>query len=280
VPSWTSFVPAREPFDGRAVLDFLAARAVPGVEEVAGGRYRRTLALPGGPALVAVVPAAAGVRCELELREAADAGEAVARCAHLFGVHADPAAVVATLGQDPLLEPLVRRRPDLRVPGAADGFELAVRAIVGQQVSVAAARTVLGRIAALHGEPLAEPAGALTHLFPSPAALAAVDPDGLPFPRARAEALRALARLAGSGELRLDRDADPGETRAGLMAIPGVGPWTADYVAMRALADPDVFLAADVGVRNALARLGGTPDPERWRPWRSYATVHLWRSLG
>ena len=271
-------VPAIEPFDGESVLGFLAARAVPGVEEVAGGRYRRTLALSGGPAVVAVVPAAAGVRCEVEPAGAAD--EAIARCSHLFGVHADPAPVAATLGRDPLLEPLVRRRPGLRVPGAADGFELAVRAIVGQQVSVAAARTVLGRIAALHGEPLAEPAGALTHLFPSPEALAAVDPDGLPFPRSRAEALRTLARLVGSGELRLDRDADPDETRAGLMAIPGVGPWTADYVAMRALADPDVFLAGDVGVRNALARLPGTPDPERWRPWRSYAVMHLWRSLG
>ena len=147
-----------------------------------------------------------------------------------------------------------------------DGFELAVRAIVGQQVSVAGARTVLGRLAEQHGF--------------SAAALAEADPGSFPFPRTRALALVELARRTAAGELVLDAGADPDEARELLTRIPGVGPWTAGYVAMRALGDPDVFLPGDVGIRNALARLGGAPDDGAWRPWRSYAVVHLWRSLG
>jgi AraC family transcriptional regulator of adaptative response / DNA-3-methyladenine glycosylase II len=150
-----------------------------------------------------------------------------------------------------------------------------VRAIVGQQVSVAGARTVLGRIVAEHGEPLGRgrtrgQTPTPVRLFPAPSALARADPGSFPFPRARANALIEVARLAERGELRLDS----------LTAIPGIGPWTASYVAMRALGDRDVFLPTDVGVRNALARLGGAADPERWRPFRSYAVTHLWRSLG
>jgi AraC family transcriptional regulator of adaptative response / DNA-3-methyladenine glycosylase II len=154
------------------------------------------------------------------------------------------------------------------VPGAVDGFELAVRAIVGQQVSVAGARTILGRLVAEHGAPLA------------PEALAEVDPESLPMPRGRARALIEVARLTATGELVLDAGADPAEAREQLLAVPGIGPWTADYIAMRALADPDVFLAGDVGVRHALARLEGAADPSAWRPWRSYAVMHLWRSIG
>ena len=167
-----------------------------------------------------------------------------------------------------------------------------MRAIVGQQVSVAAARTVLGRLVAEHGEPLGgrtgarthrvladPPHGGLTHRFPGAAAVAELDPAALPFPRRRGEALRALARLVMAGELHLDAGADGDETRAALMEIPGVGEWTASYVAMRALGDPDVFPPGDVGIRRALAGLGGEADPERWRPWRSYAVIQLWRSL-
>jgi AraC family transcriptional regulator, regulatory protein of adaptative response / DNA-3-methyladenine glycosylase II len=174
----------------------------------------------------------------------------------------------------------VRERPGLRVPGCVDGFELGVRAIVGQQVSVQAARTVLGRLAATYGEPLAEPDGRLTHRFPRADALANADPAALPFPRARARALGSLARLSADGELRLDAGSDAAETLRVLSGIPGVGPWTASYVAMRALGDPDVFLPGDVGIRHALARLGGEACDEHWRPWRSYAVMHLWRSLG
>jgi AraC family transcriptional regulator of adaptative response / DNA-3-methyladenine glycosylase II len=272
-------LPCREPFDGESLLAFLEARAIPGVEEVAGGTYRRTLALEHGAGVAALTPTAGGVRCELRLDDLRDLTAAVARCRRLLDLDADPLAIAAQLESDGPLAPLVRRRPGLRVPGCVDGFELAVRAIVGQQVSVQAARTVLGRIVAAHGEPLAEPDGGLTHRFPSAAALAEADPSAFPFPARRAAALIELARRADAGELRLDAGADAAEELAVLREIPGVGPWTAAYVAMRALGDPDVFLPGDVGIRHALARLDGTAADERWRPWRSYAVMHLWRSL-
>ena len=272
-------LPCREPFDGVSLLGFLAARAIPGVEEVEGATYRRTLALEHGPAVVALTPGDGVVRAELRLANLRDLTAAVARCRRLFDLDADPLAISSQLAEDRALAPLVSARPGLRVPGCVDGFELGVRAIVGQQVSVAAARTVLGRIAARYGEPVAEPDGGLTHRFPAAAALAELDPAALPFPRKRAEALRSLARLMAAGELHLDAGADAGETRAKLMEIPGVGEWTASYVAMRALGDPDVFLPGDVGIRHALARLGSDAAPERWRPWRSYAVMQLWRSL-
>jgi AraC family transcriptional regulator, regulatory protein of adaptative response / DNA-3-methyladenine glycosylase II len=171
------------------------------------------------------------------------------------------------------------------VPGTVDGAELAGRAVLGQQVSVPAARTGAGRLVAEHGEALARPRGAVTALFPAAAALAALDPARLPMPRARAEALVALCRALADGELRLDAGADRVEARRALMALPGIGPWTAGYVATRALGDPDVFLAEDLGVRHALRRLGGPDDPRRaralaaaWSPWRSYATQQLWQA--
>jgi len=275
----TLLLPTIEPFDGASLLAFLGARAVAGVEEVIDGTYRRTLALERGGAVVALTPGAAGLRVELELGHPDDAGEAAERCRRLFDLDADPRAVAAALGPDAVIGPLVRARPGLRVPGAVDGFEMAARAIVGQQVSVAGARTVLGRLAADYGEPLRAPAGTLTHRFPAPTALAAADPERLPFPRTRAEALVSVARLAAAGELRLDAPADLAETQAALLAVRGVGPWTASYVAMRALGDRDAFLPGDVGIRHALARLGSDGGDERWRPWRSYALMHLWRSL-
>jgi AraC family transcriptional regulator of adaptative response / DNA-3-methyladenine glycosylase II len=250
-----------------------------GVEEVIGGTYRRTARLVRGGAVIAVTPEASGVRCELRLDDPSDADDAAGRCRRLFDLDADPSAIAAGLARDPLLAPLVRRHPGLRVPGAVDGFEMAARAIVGQQVSVAGARTVLGRLVAEYGEPLAQPDGGLTRRFPAPAAIAEADPAGFPFPRTRAEALVTVARLVARGELRLDGEADPAEVRAALTAVRGVGPWTASYVAMRALGDPDAFLPGDVGIRHALARLGSAADDERWRPWRSYAVMHLWRSL-
>jgi AraC family transcriptional regulator, regulatory protein of adaptative response / DNA-3-methyladenine glycosylase II len=289
-------LPCREPFDGESVLAFLAARAIPGVEEAEGLTYRRTLALEHGPALIALTPEPRMVRAELRLADLRDLTAAVARCRRLFDLDADPVAISSQLGEDRALAPLVAARPGLRVPGCADGFELGVRAIVGQQVSVAAARTVLGRLVARYGEPLPEPGdtaadrsdhGAalcldgdpLTHCFPAAAALAEVDPRELPFPRGRGEALRELARRVSSGELHLDAGADVPDTRAALLEIAGVGDWTASYIAIRALGDPDVFLPGDVGIRHALERLGVDAEPERWRPWRSYAVMQLWRSL-
>ena len=287
-------LPCREPFDGESVVAFLAARAIPGVEEVEGVTYRRTLALEHGPAVVALSPEPRTVRAELRLADLRDLTTAVARCRQLFDLDADPVTISSQLGEDRTLVPLVAARPGLRVPGCADGFELGARAIVGQQVSVPAARTVLGRLVARYGKQLREPDGApaarsdgdgrlagrggpLTHLFPAAAVLAEVDPGELPFPRGRGEALRELARRVFTGELHLDAGADPRETRAGLLEIPGVGDWTASYIAMRALGDPDVFLPGDVGIRHALERLGADAQPERWRPWRSYAVMHLWR---
>jgi AraC family transcriptional regulator, regulatory protein of adaptative response / DNA-3-methyladenine glycosylase II len=269
----------RAPFDGEALIGFLAARAIPGVESVEGLTYRRSIDLPGGGGVVELTPESPdGVLCRLWLDDPGDRDAAVARCRRLLDLDADPAAVAAHLEPDPVLGELVRRRPGLRVPGCADGFELAVRAIVGQQVSVAGARTILGRLAALYG-------GAPGR-FPGPAALAEVDPGAFPFPRTRGEALRELARLAAGGELDLEAGADPQATRSRLLGIRGIGPWTAEYIAMRALGDPDAWPPGDVGVRHALERLGQPPGEraalklaEAWRPWRSYAVMHLWAGL-
>jgi AraC family transcriptional regulator, regulatory protein of adaptative response / DNA-3-methyladenine glycosylase II len=253
------WLPATEPFDGESLMAFFGARAVAGLEEVKSGSYRRSVLLKNGGGVVCVRPERAGVHVDLELEDARDADEAVAVVRRVFDLDADPAEIDAVLGSDPLLAPLVVERPGVRVPGAWDSFEIAVRAIVGQQVSVAGARTVLGRMVARYGG------------WPTPEMLAASDPSSFPFPRARGEALVQLARLVASGT---------SVTRPRLLAIPGIGPWTADYIAMRALGDRDVFLPTDVGVRRALERLGGPADPERWRPWRSYALMHLWHSVG
>ncbi len=289
---------ARPPFDGAAVVAFLAAHAVAGVEEVVGGTYRRSVRLPRGHGVVALTPVAGGVRAELELTDLRDLGAAVERARRTLDLDADPVAVDALLGADPVLAPLVAARPGLRVPGHDDGAELAVRAVLGQQVSLAAARTHAARLVLSHGEPLPAPSGGLTHLFPSPAALADLDPESLALPRARGRALRGLAAALAAGELVLERGADRDEAAAGLVRLPGIGPWTAAYVRLRALGDPDVFLEGDLAARRALGRLGrlGLDGPEgsaggvpageaarvaqRWRPWRSYALLHAWTSLG
>ncbi|MEA2329920.1 MAG: AraC family transcriptional regulator [Thermoleophilaceae bacterium] len=279
-------LPARAPLDGAGLLSFLGTRAVPGVEEVDGGTYRRSLALEHGGGLVSLTPEEGAVRCVLRLDDLRDLTAAVARCRRLCDLDADPVSIAGQLEADPVLGGLVRRRPGMRVPGCVDGFELAVRAIVGQQVSVAAARTILGRLAARYGEPLAEPAGSIAFRFPTAAALADIEPGALPFPRKRGEALRSLARLVAEDGLRFDAGADSSAALAALLDIPGVGPWTASYVSMRALGDPDAFLAGDVGIRHALWRLGRPAEgaaaaamAEPWRPWRSYAVMHLWSSL-
>ena len=217
-------LPYREPFDGHSLIAFLAARAIPGVEEVEGSTYRRSLSLEHGAGIVSLTPAARFVRCELLLDDLRDLTAAVARSRRLLDLDADPVSISTQLGQDGPLAPLVRERPGLRVPGCVDGFELGVRAIVGQQVSVQAARTVLGRLAAAYGEPLPEPDGGLTHRFPSAAALADADPAALPFPRTRARALGSLARLSADGELRLDAGSDAAETLARAQRDPGSGP--------------------------------------------------------
>ncbi|MDO9455498.1 DNA-3-methyladenine glycosylase, partial [Nocardioides sp.] len=196
----------------------------------------------------------------------------------------DPLAVADHFAGDPVIGPLARATPGLRLPGQVDGAETAIRTVIGQQVSVTGARTVTGRIVEVHGLAVETGVPGLTRLFPTSAALAAADPETLPMPRARGRALVALAGALASGAIALDRGTDRDAVRAALVALPGIGPWTADYVAMRALAHPDVFLSTDIGVRNALRGLGHDPVAsldrvDDWRPWRSYALMHLWNTL-
>jgi AraC family transcriptional regulator of adaptative response / DNA-3-methyladenine glycosylase II len=247
--------------------EFLAARAVTGVEDASSGAFRRTVRLPHGPAVIAL-----GGVVEADPRDRAEAERAARRLAG-----ADSAAADAHLAGDPLLGPFVARRPGLRMPGTVDGGELAVRAVLGQQVSLAAARTLAGRLVAAAGERLAEPRGALTHLWPEPAAIAEVAPR-MPMPRTRQRTLAALA-AALAGGLRLDPESDRAVAREALLELPGIGPWTAEYVAMRALGDPDAWLPTDLGVRHGLDRIGASPEAtEAWRPYRTHAVRHLWAS--
>ena len=283
----------RAPIDGERMLGFLAARAIPGVEEARDGRYLRTIMLPNGPGILSLAPAAGYVDCELQLEDLRDLTAAVQRCRRLLDLDADPEAVTGYLSADPVLGPLALANPGRRSPGHVDGNELALRAVLGQQVSVAAARRLGARLAAAYGKPLSRPDGPLTHCFPEAETLAAADPAALPMPRSRALALTGLASALASGELVLDPGAERDRAEAVLLALPGIGPWTASYIRMRALSDPDAFLPTDVGVLDALSRLGaipaGTPRAraakaaaalaENWRPWRSYAVHHLWAYL-
>ncbi len=272
----------REPFDGAAVLRFLAARAVAGVEEVAGDTYRRTLRLPHGDGLAELTPRADHVECTLRLDELRDLGAAVERCRALFDLDADPQAVDAALGADPVLGGLVAGAPGRRVPGAVDGTELAVRAVIGQQVSVAGARTVAARVATALGRPLSDPRGTLRVTFPSAETLATADPALLPLPATRRRTVQALARAIAEQRLAVGAATERDELRERLLQIPGIGEWTVAYVLMR-LGDTDAFPATDHGVRSALIALGvpagaaaATRLAEAWRPWRAYAVQHLW----
>jgi AraC family transcriptional regulator of adaptative response / DNA-3-methyladenine glycosylase II len=274
-------LPYRGPLDGRWLLDFLGARAVPGTEERLDGAFRTGLRLPHGCGLAELRPEPDAVALRLRLVDVRDLRPALARCRRLLDLDADPDAVLAGLGGDALLGPMVRRRPGIRVPGHPDGAELAIRAVLGQQVSVAAARTQAGRLVRGWGEPLPVAEGRVTHLFPAPAAVAEAAAS-LALPEARRRSLRELALALARGELEVGPGADMAELRRQLLVLPGIGPWTAAYVTMR-LGDPDVFLPTDLGVRRGLARLGVPAHPrqaaalaEAWRPWRSYAVVHLW----
>ncbi len=291
----TMRLPVRTPFAGRRMLDFLAYHLVPGVEVAGPGWYARTLDLPHGSGTVRLALAdlpdtsdrAGGgtgfVTAEFRLEDLRDTAAASERVRRLLDADCDPRAVDDHLAADPVLGDLVRATPGLRVPGQVDGDETAIRTVIGQQVSVTGARTVAGRLAAEHGRPVESDVPGLTHLFPDAATLAAADPATLPMPRARGRALVGLAAALADGRVLLDRGPDRDDVRRALLELPGIGPWTADYVAMRALGHPDVFLPTDLAVRRLLDGLAtpehGDPDPERWRPWRSYALMHLWNTL-
>ncbi|MBX6354639.1 MAG: DNA-3-methyladenine glycosylase 2 family protein [Micromonosporaceae bacterium] len=332
-------LPYRAPLHAPALLEFFAARAVPGLEECGrvaqdGGvadaeTYRRALRLPFGDAIVALTPRPGYVAAALRLADLRDLAPAVARCRRLFDLDADPVAVDAALAADEALAPTVAKEPGVRLPRAVDGFEMAVRAIVGQQISVAAARKVLaallpadtpapsdipagsdapagsdtpmrsetpapvvsaeedsGGISSTDRAAASLTAGTRLRPFPSPEQVLELPDAAFAMPAARRETIRALARAVAAGKLELDPGADRAETERRLTELPGIGPWTASYIALRGLGDPDVFLATDLGVRRGAGLLGLPTDARslaeyarRWGPWRSYATIRLWRQL-
>jgi AraC family transcriptional regulator, regulatory protein of adaptative response / DNA-3-methyladenine glycosylase II len=272
----------RQPYDRDGVVRWLAARAVEGVEDLSEGVYRRTLRLPAGIGMVALAPRDDHVLATFALGEVTDIA-AVHRCRQLLDLDADPRTYTSVLGDDAALAPLVEANPGLRAAGTVDAAETAIRAVLGQQVSLGAARTLAARLVALAGEPLEQPDGSLTHAFPTSEAIAAADLAAIGMPAQRRRTLSAIAGRLAAGSLVLDAGADRDEVSRQLLDVPGVGPWTASYIALRALHDPDAFPAGDLGLRKS-ARALGIPDDERglasraepWRPWRAYAAHYLW----
>lgn len=279
-------LPVRQPFGYEGVFGHLAATAVPGCEEVRDGAYRRVLSLPHGTGIVSLTPAPDHVRCVLTLEDFRDVTVATARCRRLLDLDADPEAVDDALSADDALRPLVVKAPGQRVPRTVDGAEMAVRAVLGQQVSTRAARTLSARLVRTHGRRINDPLGTLTHAFPSIAELTELDPEQLAVPRTRRTTLTTLVASLAARELILDPGTDWQRARSQLRALPGIGPWTTEVIAMRGLGDPDAFPVSDLGVRSAARRQGMPELPgaltersNQWRPWRSYATQYLWTAL-
>ncbi len=278
----------RAPFAAAEIFGFLGLRAVAGVETWDGATYQRVLDLPHGWGIVALTPGQAGdhdghVRCRLDVEDWRDVGVAVHRSRALLDLDCDPLAIDEMLAIDPALATLVAARPGLRSPGHVDGAELAVRALLGQQITVVAARTMAARLVEAAGRPLDEPRPGLTHRFPRPEEILALGDRPIAGPASRSNALITLCRALAGGDISIDIGGDRDEVRARLMGLKGIGPWTAGYISMRALRDPDVFLPSDIGVRHGLQRAGILGDPSArsasWRPWRSYVVHHLWAGL-
>ncbi|MGW2824025.1 AlkA N-terminal domain-containing protein [Streptomyces sp. NPDC001443] len=276
-------LPFRAPLNPDNLFGHLAATAVPGVEEWRDGAYRRTLRLPYGHGIVGLAPRPDHIACRLTLSDLRDLPVAISRCRRMLDLDADPVAVDDHLRTDPVLAPLVDKAPGRRVPRTVDEAEFAVRAVLGQQVSTAAARTHAARLVTAYGEPVDDPEGGLTHLFPSPEALAGLDPETLAMPRTRRTTFTTLVTALAEKSIHLGMEGDWQETRERLLALPGFGPWTVDVIAMRALGDPDAFLATDLGIRRAAQELGLpstsaalTARAAAWRPWRAYAVQYLW----
>jgi AraC family transcriptional regulator, regulatory protein of adaptative response / DNA-3-methyladenine glycosylase II len=276
-------LPFRAPLCPDNLFGHLVATAVPGVEEWRAGAYRRTLRLPHGHGIVALRPQPDHVSCQLALTDLRDLASAISRCRRLLDLDADPQAVDDLLAKDDALAPLVSKAPGRRVPRTVDAAEFALRAVLGQQISTAAARTHAGRLATRLGEPVEDQGGGLIRLFPDVRVLAESDPADLAVPQSRRSSFAALAVALARGDIDLSVGGDWLEARMRLAALPGIGPWTVETIAMRGLGDPDAFPAADLGVRLAADRLGlpAAPAPltERaaaWRPWRAYAVQYLW----
>lgn len=276
-------LPFRRPLCPDNLFGHLAATGVPGVEEWRDGAYRRTLRLPHGHGIVALRPTPDHVECRLSLTDLRDLTTAINRCRWLLDLDADPVAVDEQLRADAVLAPLVDKSPGRRVPRTADADELAVRAVLGQQISTAAARTHAARLVVEHGDPVDDPDGGLTHLFPRPSSLASLDPERLAMPKTRRTTLTALVAALADGTLELSVGSDWEQARARMAELPGLGPWTIETIAMRSLGDPDAFIATDLGITRAAEELGlptsskGLNEHARaWRPWRAYAVQYLW----
>ena len=281
-------LPYRAPYDWDAIIGFLAARAIPGVEVVTPKRYARTLAVDGARGVVIVTPGAGDfLVAEIRFPKVQALPAVIARIRRVFDLAADPALIGAHLSQDPQLAPLVAARPGLRAPGAWDGFELAVRAILGQQITVTAARGLAAKLVAAYGDPIDDPAAqalGLSRVFPGPDRLVGQDIAALGMPRSRGAALEALARTVAADPTIFTPRADLESAMKALTALPGVGEWTAQYIALRELREPDAFPHADIGLMRALTDAEGRrPTPQEllalsqaWRPWRAYAAQHLW----
>lgn len=276
-------LPYRRPFHPDNLFGHLVATAVPGVEEWASGAYRTTVDLPHGPGIVSLRPEDGYIGCTAALSDMRDLAAAVNRCRWLLDLDSDPVMVDSELSRDPALGPLVRAHPGRRVPRIIDGAQFAIRAVLGQQISTAAARTHAGRLVREFGKPLDHPDGTLTHVFPTPEVLLGADPSSLAMPEARRTTVYAVAGALADGSLDVRIGADWHRARAVLDALPGVGPWTRESICMRALGDPDAFIPTDLGVKNSARDLGLPSTPgaltrraEAWRPWRAYAVQYLW----
>jgi AraC family transcriptional regulator of adaptative response / DNA-3-methyladenine glycosylase II len=276
-------LPAREPFDFDRLLTFLAHRAVAGVESADDSSYTRTLRLPRGAGVVQLRGGDGCVWARFDLSDLRDLGAATERVRRLCDLDADPVASDSALAADSLLRASVAARPGMRVPGSVDGDELAIRAVLGQQISVRGASTAAARIAQRCGEAVEGLGDGPTLLFPSAQSVAALDPADLAMPQSRARALIGLAQALAGGDIRLDGAHERAAVHEQLLTLPGIGEWTAQYIAMRALRDPDAFLPSDLGVRRGLEALGQDGSPraaaaaaENWSPYRAYALQHLW----
>lgn len=275
------------PYDWAAMLGFLRVRAIAGIESVEGGVYRRSIGLDGAQGVVTVQPGEGNaLRANIRFPKLSALPKIIARLRRVFDLAAEPAAIAAQLAKDPRLAPLVAARPGLRVPGAWDGFELVVRAVLGQQITVPAAIGLAGRLVARFGEKLDEPVLPLTHVFPEPDVLADADLAVLGMPRSRAKTLSAVAAAVVADPHIFATGRSLEEAIVQLRALPGIGEWTAQYIAMRQLREPDAFPAADIGLMRAMADSEGLRPSarellaraEQWRPWRAYAAQHLWAS--